>query len=109
MKLGIPERLVFSMLFPEKGNLITQTLVKDIAKRVEITQKEMKKIEFIAVSQNQFRWNKEKAKDLDIDFTKAELEFLKQQVDRLDREKKITQDILDLCLKIKTLKSSTEE
>ena len=36
----------------------------------------------------------------DVAFTETEINFLKSQVERPDKESKITQDLLDLCLLI---------
>ncbi|GAG38836.1 unnamed protein product, partial [marine sediment metagenome] len=44
MKLTIRERLSISQLYPQKGNMIEQTLVEDIVKKVRIGQKEIKEI-----------------------------------------------------------------
>ena len=51
-------------------------------------------------------WDK-KAKDKDIALTKAELELLKAGVERLDKQGRIAQNLLDLCLKIKNEKSTS--
>lgn len=100
MELNVKDRLMFNSLFPQQGDLIAQTLIRDITKKVALTQDEIKEVE-LKVTANGFNWNNEKAVPKDVTFTEAELEFIKQQVERLDREKKITQDNLDLCMKIK--------
>jgi len=102
MKLSIKERIVITQLYPNQGNLISQTLVRDIDKKIRITQEEMKEIDFnVREDGNSYVWNNEKAKEKEIEFTKSEIDLLKKEVEKLDKENKITQSMLDLCLKIK--------
>lgn len=99
LSLSVKDRLAFRELFPQQGNILSQVLVRDIAEKVQLTQAEIKKIDLKATG-NAFSWNP-KAKAVSIVFTNAEMTFLREQVDRLDKEKKVTVDMLELCLKIK--------
>jgi len=99
MKLTILERLIFGVLYPKEGTRITQVLVKDIKKKVEFSQEEFKELEFKATDEG-YTWKQDKVKDIDYTFTKAELELLKEEVKKLDTQKKITQENLSLCDKI---------
>lgn len=103
MKLTIKNRMLINELYPKESNLISQILVKDINEKINITQKDIKKYE-IKSNQNSLTWNTEKDKGLEVDFTDKEIELLKEQVEKLDKENKITQDNLDLCLKIREYK-----
>jgi len=104
MKLMIFERIIIQKLYPNTGNLITQTIVKDISEKVRITQDEMKEIEFKIEENSKYIWNKDKDKGKDINFTEMEINLLKNEVEKLDKEEMITQDILGLCLKINDYK-----
>lgn len=99
MKLSIKDRLTIASLYPQQSNIVEQVIVKDIKKKVDLSQSEFKEIN-LKVSEGKYTWNN-KAKDKEVDFTESELSLLKSQIDKLDKEKKITQDILSLCLKIK--------
>lgn len=99
MLLSVKERLNFSVVYPEKGNIVEQRLVKDIADKIELSQKEMEEIELKAMG-DRVQWNEEKAKDKEVEFTKMELDLLKRQVRELDGKKEITPNILSLCEKI---------
>ena len=83
MKLTIRERLVISQLYPQKGNMIEQTLVEDIVKKVRISQEEIKeiglKVQATGTGGVSYIWDEAKAKDLDVDLTKAELGLLKER------------------------------
>jgi hypothetical protein len=113
MKLLIKDRLVIGNLYPAQGNILQQTLIRDISKKVEVTQDEMKQIKLVPIEGAQgMKWDPEEAGklgDRDVEFTAAELNLLKEQVNKLDRENKITQGLLDLCLKIKEEKSDGKE
>jgi hypothetical protein len=98
--LTVKERLLISQIYPEKSSLTDQTIVRDIMRKLEITQAEQAEIEFKTMQQG-FTWNQEKEKVLPVEFTEAELNLLKNQVNNLDKEQKVTQQLVELCLKIK--------
>lgn len=100
MKLTIIERLNLPRLFPKEGGIIQQLLVRDIAKKVEFSQEEIKDID-LKQEGNQITWNPDKNVIKEVDFSESEIAFLKDQVVLMDKEKKITQDMLDLCLLIR--------
>ena len=106
MELNFSERLQFSFLYPKEGSLLTQALVRDISEKVSLTQEELVNAEFKEIRDKEnknniiYTWKKEKTSDKNIEFTEAELSLLKDQVKKLDKENKITQQIFDVCLKI---------
>ncbi|MFA5377644.1 MAG: hypothetical protein WC455_17975 [Dehalococcoidia bacterium] len=105
--LGIRDRLVIASLFPEKSNFVDQVLAEDIGKKVRINQEEMKEINLRSVDgengRSSLTWDDTKAKDLDVEFTQAEVSFLKKQIDRLDRSEQLSPDIMPLAKAIKGL------
>jgi len=106
IKLTVKDRLTFQQLFPKQSNLINQTLVRDIDEKVSLTQEEQKLIGLKAGEGGVVRWSNEADRNVskNVKFTGAEINFLKAQIDRLDKEEKISQDILNLCLKIREAK-----
>ncbi len=98
MKLSVKDRIMVKQFYPNQDDLVTQVLVRDIAKKVEFSQKELEEIEYKVLENGNQTW---KEKDIDVKFTDSELSFLRDQGNRLNSEKKISQDNLDLCLKIK--------
>ncbi|MCH7525141.1 MAG: hypothetical protein IIC74_09055 [Bacteroidetes bacterium] len=99
MELTIKDRLLVAHLYPKESNLVTQILVKDIITKVEITQDDVKKYSIVSNAKG-IVWNKDLDKAIDIILTDKEISFLQGQIKRLDGENKITQENLDLCLKI---------
>ena len=90
-------------LYLNEGSMMEQLLVKAVNNKVVISQEEAEKINF-KVTPEGFQWNEKEAKDLEVTFSDTEITFLRKQVGRLDSEKKINQQNLDLCVKIKEYK-----
>ena len=104
MKLTIKDRLILNSIYPKESNIVNQTLIRDISKKIEIPQDEMKAIN-LRPKDGMLLWDEGKGKDIEVKFSALELNLLKGQVDKLDKENKITMDILDLCLKIREEKN----
>jgi len=98
MKLTIKERLAIGGLLPEKGDMVTITIAKDIKSKVELTQKLIKDLNFRSLG-NRFTWNEEK-KPACIKFTLAEIKILKDRVTELEKKKELLVDNYDLYKKI---------
>lgn len=115
MRLSVKDRLSFEVLFPREGDITTQMMVRDIRGRISLTDAEKKRIGLkpanlpgMPPGRGSLQWNADKEKDLDPQFSGAELVFLKKQVEDLNTGKKITGDILDLCLKIRDAREKDE-
>ena len=101
MKLSIKARLmIFNVICPREADILTQMTIKSIRVKVFISEEEAKCIN-MRPSENGVIWNNNVEKSLDVDFTKPELQVLKDSVVELDRNKKVTADLLDTCLKIR--------
>ncbi len=108
VRLDIKERFTIRELFPQQGNLISQVMARDIGKKVDFSQEEMVEFEFKERKDpdggfSNWTWSDEKEKSIAITFTNPEITFLKEQIDRMDGAKEITQDMLSICQKIKSL------
>lgn len=99
MKLSIKERIVFPTLFPNKSDLITLRLVKDFAKKIELSQDEIKKIGLTVVDGN-YGWNNGVKLEIDVKFTELELKMFKDKIKEMDESKTVPLDIIDLIEKI---------
>jgi hypothetical protein len=100
IKMSVKDRLSISGVLPTEGDIITMTVTKDILDKVKISQAEGTEIELERLGGG-FKWNDEKAKDSEIQFTKAETEVMVSHIQLLDKQKKITLELLPLCEKIK--------
>ena len=107
LKLRMIDRLAIRKLFPQESNLVTQVLARDIDGKITVTQKEIDEIE-LRQEGTAMVWKGEKDKGKFIDFTDAEVEFLKKQIDEIDKKNKISSDMVNVCLKIRDIKSEKE-
>lgn len=100
MKLSIKERLIFIALYPEKSDFLTQNILRDVSDKIKFSEEEIKEIN-LKFADNRWTWDEDKNIEKDVEFTSVESDILKAQVERLDKEKAITQTMLDICKKIK--------
>jgi hypothetical protein len=108
LSLGIKDRLTIPAFFPERSNFVDQILKEDITNKIRITQDDI-----VAVGLHysepdkdgkQFMmWSKEKEVDKEVEFTDAEIKFLKKQVDRLDKDENLTDDQMKMAKALKGL------
>ena len=95
--------------YPAQGNILEQTIVKDLKKKIDVSQEDLTKCKFRAVEKG-FDWDKTKVpKPIELDLTNAEKGLLKTQVEKLDKDEKVDQNLLSMCLKIKELTEEKEE
>ena len=101
IKLTLKDRFEISTILPEKGDLLTLGIVKDISKRVSITQEEIEKFEVKSVDKG-FLWNEDGATaEFEIDFSNSELEIIRKEIKSLDDKREVPIGLYDLCLKLK--------
>jgi hypothetical protein len=108
LSLGIKDRLTIPAFFPEKSNFLDQILKEDIEKKVKISQEEvlavgLKYTEPDTEGRQFLTWTRANEKDLDVEFTQAEVNFLKKQVDRLDKAEALTGDLMIIAKAIRGL------
>lgn len=103
MKLTVPERLDMGELFPPKADILTQTIIRDITEKTNLSQKEMKKINLRPAGNGQagMIYDAKAVTPKAVTFSLPELELLKSRVDIMDKEKKVGRNILELCIKIR--------
>lgn len=89
MILHVMDRLVLPGLLPQEGGMLDISFRKDILSKTVLTQEEIKSYE-LTVDEQTTHWNLEKDAGVDFLFSKTELNFVKNAIDKLDQEKKIT-------------------
>ena len=109
MELTFNDRLIFFQLYPDRGNIITLRLIKDIRDKVDFAAKEVDKYKIKASTDGRVTWDKNLDVEMGfaIDLTNSELEFLKDRIRELDNSKSIPFSLLSLCEKIN--KESSEK
>lgn len=104
IKLSIADRLELPVLFPQQGTILVQMVVKDIIAKIDLSADEIKQIG-LKQEDNLLKWNQDESNKLDkeIDFSDAEINFLRSRVDELDKEGKVTLRVVELFNRIKNL------
>ena len=113
LTLGVLDRLRISELFPAKGSISDQMLARDILKKTEIETEESEEIglKHTSISATAGRWefDGDKAKDKEIEFTGAQMNFLKARVTDMDNRKEDQGYMLNLCVMIRDATESEPE
>lgn len=110
--LTVKDRILMADFFPEKANLTDQWISKDISSKIEIGAEEKKTLGLKIVSgpggMGRWVWDDKKEKVLRVVLSEVEAQFLKDQVERINRtavagEKGFTMDAAEVAKKIKEL------
>ena len=104
MKLLIADRLniVYGGLLPEKGNIETMALSKEIKEKLIFNTEEIEEIGLKTNENGTLQWkDAEDKREYDIDLKPKELVMLDKQVTELDSKGEITAALLNVCQKIK--------
>jgi hypothetical protein len=127
-KLGIRDRVIIPGLLPTEGGLVSQRVCKDIRKKVQFSQEEMKAINMRdapmpgggmgttwdltrEVKDEDGTTRRERFDEpiLEVSFTDAELKVIAGQINVLDKKQKINSEILETCEKFLDPPSEPEE
>ncbi len=108
LSLSVAERVAMTHIYPQSGDMLQQTLVRELSQKIEFTDKEREEFKIRVVPSGGgvgYQWDSQatKGKEKEFDLDDGYISMLKSQVDKLDSEKKITQQILGVCEKIKNL------
>jgi len=103
MKLSVEDRMNMPKLFPKRADIASQTLARDIGKKLVLTDAEKVDFGFEMKSEGEkvvSRW-RAGLDPVEIPLSNAELDFLRGRVTDMDKAKDISRDILDLCLRVR--------
>ena len=104
MLLKVIDRLMITnLLLPREANFVEAILSRGIHGKVDFTTADLVRYGITAEGA-QIKWDPAGDEGEEIAFDTGELAFLRKQVERLDREGKITNQALDVCLAIKEAK-----
>jgi len=108
LSLGIKDRLMIPAFFPDKSNFVDQIMKEDIGLKIRITQEDVEAVglhytEPDKEGRQSMVWSRDKEVEKEIEFTQAELTFLKKQVDRLDKAESLSDDMMNMAKAIKKL------
>lgn len=108
MKLSVKERLSIPTLFPETGDLNGIRIMADIRTKTQLTQEEIEKLNMkINPRTGGTSWTPEADLEVgkkQVSFTSLEFGFIKDRIEALGNEKKLTEEQLPLIENIKGVK-----
>lgn len=102
VKLDAMDRAMMRSLYPQKNDIKTMVMVRDLRVKLAFNIEETEKIE-LRDEGGTTKCNFAKGKALvnEFEFSEAELVLLKEQVEELDKAKQVEDNMLDLCIKIR--------
>lgn len=93
------KRLSIAGILPQQGTFNTMIIAQDITEKVKLTQKEMEdawfKVEQVWQSM-QMKWDDKKEKDVKIEFTNPEKNLIKETLEKLSKDEKISLELIPL-------------
>ncbi|HUW11155.1 MAG TPA: hypothetical protein VM537_15605 [Anaerolineae bacterium] len=94
--LGVRERLVLLGILPAEGSLATIRIVRELREALSFSEAEHEDLQMKQVD-NQIRWEEGAVPDKKLDIGPKAAEVIRAAIKKLDDEKKLTADHLDLC------------
>lgn len=99
MKFSVKDRIVLPPILPSEGSYTDMVIRRDLIEKLTLSQKEIEEFE-VKVDGGQITWDEKKAKEKDVELTELELGLLRKSLKKLDDDKKLTDDFIDLYKKI---------
>ena len=108
IELDIMDRLrIMADFVPKKVNIIEGVSCRKIIDKMILTDNEIKKwkykAEIVNDSTNHF-WDKDNDVITEFDFSSSEVEIMKSQINKMDKEKSFEITSIDLAIRIRDLK-----
>jgi len=106
--LTLKERILLLNILPREGTLVTQKIVKNLRDRFGVSDEDWKTygMEPIPEMPGQVRWDITKDIGTDFELGDKSLEIIKESLQELDNQKKVTEDFLSLYDKFLPVKDA---
>jgi len=95
-KLTVRDRLVLLSILPAEGNLTTIRILRELRENLSFSEAEHADLQ-ITQTDGQLRWKEGAVPARAIDIGPKATEQVREALGKLDKEKKLTADHLDLC------------
>lgn len=95
MKLDIKNRLLLIGMLPQQGSLSEMVDIYDLVRDLKLSDEEKGAISYIE-NGNYVKWDFDKDPNKDININSSQMKIIKKTIDRLDKENKITLEIIPL-------------
>lgn len=99
-ELSLLDKLIFPSILKKEGSFEDMIIVKDIKKKINITQDEVKEYNLQSLNTGGIIFNEKGSEaKFEIEFTELETKMIKEGLKKLEEDKKLTEDHLDLYKK----------
>lgn len=95
MKLDIKNRLLLIGMLPQQGSLSEMVDIYDLVRDLKLSDEEKGAISYIE-NDNYVKWDFDKDPNKDINISSSQMKIIKKTIDKLDKENKITLEIIPL-------------
>ena len=95
MKLDIKNRLLLIGMLPQQGSLSEMVDIYDLVRDLKLSDEEKGAISYIE-NGNYVKWDFDKDPNKDININSSQMNIIKKTIDRLDKENKITLEMIPL-------------
>lgn len=103
MIFKIKERLILLQILPTQGSLSEMVEIMDLAKQLKLNDEEKNSVSFNEDGKGNITWDIDKDPNIDITISSDMIKILKETINKLDKDKKITPQLVDLAIKITKL------
>lgn len=86
-------------MLPKENDFAGLVIKSDLVNKIKITQDEIKEFEIKNLRDGVISWNEKKEKDLEVELTDLETQMVKDILTEMDKEKKLTDEHVELYKK----------
>lgn len=95
MKLDIKNRLLLIGMLPQQGSLSEMVDIYDLVRDLKLSDEEKGAISYIE-NGNYVKWDFDKDPNKDININSSQINIIKRAIDKLDKENKISLEMIPL-------------
>jgi hypothetical protein len=96
MLLNTKERLILIASLPKEGDYTTLKIVRKLREDLSFTEEEHKALQFVSNPEGMLNWQPSGDKSVEIEIGDKAREIIKSALMKLDAEKRLTEDHLEL-------------
>lgn len=100
--LNVKDRLAIISILPTQGSITDLVEVMEIIKKIKFSEQEKQDLSF-SEDNGKITWDMSLEKDNSFDLSFEQVRLIKQTIDKLNEANKIDINILDTCLKFRSI------
>lgn len=100
--LNVKDRLAIISILPTQGSITDLVEVMEIIKKIKFSEQEKRDLSF-SEDNGKITWDMSLEKDNSFDLSFEQVRLIKQTIDKLNEANKIDINILDTCLKFRSI------